>query len=290
MGRVWSVRGREIICGRRGLLMGILNVTPDSFSDGGQFESVADAMRHASHLIACGADIIDVGGESTRPGADAVLADEETRRTLPVITALVQSFKCLVSIDTSKAQVASAALAAGAHIVNDVTALRGDVEMAHICSQYRAGVILMHMKGTPRTMQQNPQYTDVVKEVREFLLERRDAALSAGVAPDALVFDPGIGFGKTTKHNLTLLRNLERVRIANRPVLIGFSRKRFIGHVLGEEAMGARKWPSVALTSLMREFGADIVRVHDVAECHDALRVTEAVLAADRVADSTRVR
>lgn len=274
--RPWNVRGATLRPGR-GVLMGVLNVTPDSFSDGGAFETADAAMAHAETLIAGGAAIVDIGGESTRPGAPPVPEEVELRRVLPVVERLVNRGGCLISIDTSKAAVAQAALAAGAHIVNDVTGLRGDPRMGEVAAAARAGVVLMHMKGTPRTMQIDPNYERVVGEVREHLERRRNVALMAGIAPEALVYDPGIGFGKTPAHNLELLRNLSAFAIDNQPVLIGFSRKSFIARLVGSTAMTERLWPSVALTALCRELGADLFRVHDVAECHDALRVAEAV-------------
>jgi dihydropteroate synthase len=280
MPRTWTTNRRTFEIGDRALLMGILNITPDSFSDGGRYITPETALEHAAEMLEAGADILDIGGESTRPGAGAVPLDEELRRVIPAIEAITTRFpECAISIDTSKSEVARRAIAAGAEIINDVTALRGDPGMAHVCSETRAGVVLMHMLGTPRTMQINPEYSDVVADVRTFFEDRRTFAIGAGILDNAMVFDPGIGFGKTIEHNLELLAATDALRIMDRPILVGFSRKSFIGRILGTDDMEDRKWPSVALTSYVRERGADIIRVHDVRECHDAVRVTEAVMA-----------
>ncbi len=259
--------------------MGVLNVTPDSFSDGGRYIDTNNALHHAEEMLNAGADILDVGGESTRPGALPVPLEMELQRTIPVIQEIKARFPCIVSIDTSKAEVARQAIEAGADIVNDVTALRGDAEMGRLCARSGVGVILMHMQGTPPTMQANPIYTDVIEEIRAFFRERATAAATVGIVAERLAFDPGIGFGKLLEHNLRILGELDALRIDNAPLAIGFSRKSFIAKILGTEDLEARKWPSVALTSLCRERGADIIRVHDVRECHDALRITEAVIA-----------
>lgn len=276
----WALRGRLLELDRRALVMGILNVTPDSFSDGGHFNSVEAALGQARRMVAEGADLIDIGGESTRPGAAAVGEAEELRRTAPVVEALRREWDGLISIDTSKAAVAEAALQAGADVVNDVTGLRGDPRMAEVCRGADAGVVVMHMRGEPRTMQADPVYGDVVREVRAFFEERREALLAAGLREEQLCFDPGIGFGKTVAHNLQLLAGLPDLLVPGRPLLMGLSRKSFIGKVLGDGDVGLREWPTVALTAYTRERGAMIHRVHRVRENREALRMTEAILAA----------
>lgn len=258
--------------------MGILNVTPDSFSDGGEHLGVATALAHARQMIAEGAELIDIGGESTRPGAAVVAADEEISRTVPVIAALRAEWDGLISIDTTKASVAQAALAAGADIVNDVSGLLADGEMAAVCAAHGCGVVVMHMQGSPLTMQQSPRYADVVAEVREFFQQRLTALTAAGIDPAALCFDPGIGFGKTLAHNLSLLRALGEISVAGHPLLLGVSRKSFIGKILGSAALDAREWPTVALTASARERGVMLHRVHSVKSNVEALRMTEAIL------------
>lgn len=257
-------------------LMGIVNVTPDSFSDGGLFLEPEAAIAHGEQLVRDGAEILDVGGESTRPGAEPVGETEELERTQPVVADL-EAMGHTVSIDTSKAAVADAALAAGAEIVNDVTALRGDPEMAALCADRRATVVLMHMPGDPQTMQDDPCYEDVVDEVKAFLAERVEAAVAAGIAEDKIWLDPGIGFGKTLEHNLELLRRVGALREMGRPLVVGTSRKSFIGAVDGsgvEDRLGG----TVASSILAAAEGADVLRVHDVAEMAQAFRVAEAVL------------
>jgi dihydropteroate synthase len=257
--------------------MGIVNVTPDSFSDGGLFLDPERAIAHGRALMAEGADILDVGGESTRPGAEAVAAEVELERTEPVVAALAAERGVPVSIDTSKAEVARAALAAGATIVNDVTALRADPELAAVCAQRGCELVLMHMQGRPRTMQDDPTYDDVVDEVRAFLADRIAVAVSAGVAEERIWVDPGIGFGKTAEHNLELLRRLGELRELGRPIVIGTSRKRFIGALTGRE-VGDRLGGTVASNVLALAAGADVFRVHDVLAVRQALEVAEAIL------------
>jgi dihydropteroate synthase len=256
-------------------LMGVVNVTPDSFSDGGRYLDADAAMTHGEKLARDGAEILDVGGESTRPGAEAVDEAEELRRVEPVVAGLAGT--ATVSIDTSKAAVAEAALGAGAEIVNDVTALRGDPEMAALCAERGVGVVLMHMPGNPRTMQDDPTYGDVVDEVKAFLAERVEAAMAAGVEEERIWLDPGIGFGKTLEHNLELLRRLGELRDLGRPLVIGTSRKSFIGKVDGspvDERIGG----TIASSVLAAAEGADVLRVHDVAEINQAIRLVDAVL------------
>jgi dihydropteroate synthase len=257
-------------------LMGVVNVTPDSFSDGGLYLDPAAAIGHGVELAGAGAAILDIGGESTRPGAEAVGAEEEMRRVLPVIAGLAGTGPA-ISIDSSKASVAAAALAAGAEIVNDVTALRGDPEMAALCADRGATVVLMHMLGNPRTMQENPTYGDVVDEVKAFLAERLQAAVEAGIAEQRVWLDPGIGFGKTAAHNLELLRRLGELRELGRPLVVGASRKSFIGRIDGSAA-SERLGGTIAASILAAAEGAEVLRVHDVAEVGQALAVTTAIL------------
>ncbi len=259
--------------------MGILNVTPDSFSDGGEYVDTTAALDHALTMLDEGAGLIDIGGESTRPGAAEVGEAEESARVLPVISALHRARPgAILSIDTSKAAVAAAAIAAGARVINDVTGLRGDLRMIDLAAETRAGVVIMHMLGTPRTMQRAPRYADVVTEVRDFFEERFAAATRAGVSPEAIVFDPGIGFGKTLEHNLALLRHLPRLVVAGRPLLLGVSRKSFLGKLVGSDDIADRAWPTVAITSHSREQGVPLHRVHEVTPNLEALRMTEAIL------------
>jgi dihydropteroate synthase len=255
--------------------MGVLNVTPDSFSDGGRFLASDAAVAHARRLVEEGADLIDVGGESTRPGADPVSEELELERVMPVIDALGASVP--LSIDTSKAAVARAALAAGASFVNDVTALRGDPGMAAAVAGSRADVCLVHMQGEPRTMQDDPRYGDVVADVRVFLEERLAAAIAAGIPAERVWLDPGIGFGKTSEHNLELIRRLDEIVAIGPPVVIGASRKRFLGRLTGRPET-ERAAATVAVNVLALERGAAMFRVHDVAATRDALTVAGATL------------
>jgi dihydropteroate synthase len=257
-------------------LMGVVNVTPDSFSDGGLYLDPQVAIAHGRELAEAGAEILDVGGESTRPGADPVDAEEELRRVVPVIRGLRDAGSD-ISVDTSKAPVAAAALEAGATIVNDVTALRADPQMAGLCAERGATVVLMHMLGEPRTMQDDPRYEDVVVEVKAFLAERLEAAVAAGIAEEDVWLDPGIGFGKTPAHNMELLRRLGELRELGRPLVIGTSRKSFIGKVDGS-GPGERLGGTIASSVLAAAEGAEVLRVHDVAEVGQALAVTAAIL------------
>jgi dihydropteroate synthase len=257
-------------------LMGVVNVTPDSFSDGGMFLAPEAAVAHGEQLARDGAEVLDVGGESTRPGAAEVPAEVEIERTRPVVSDLA-GLGHAVSIDTSKLAVAEAALDAGARIVNDVTALRGDPEIGPLCAERGAGLVLMHMRGTPRTMQEDPRYDDVVEDVRAFLAERLEAAVAVGVAEERIWLDPGIGFGKTLEHNLELLRRLGELRDLGRPLVVGTSRKSFIGAIDPSEA-GERIGGTIASSVLAAEAGAEMLRVHDVAEVSQALTVATAIL------------
>jgi dihydropteroate synthase len=257
-------------------MMGVVNVTPDSFSDGGLYLDPEAAISHGVDLVRAGAAILDVGGESTRPGAEEVPAEEELRRVVPVVQGLAD-VDAVISVDTSKATVAEAALDSGAGIVNDVTALRGDPEMAALCADREATVVLMHMVGSPRTMQADPSYEDVVAEVKAFLAGRLEAALAAGVAEERIWLDPGIGFGKTAEHNLELLRRLSELAELGRPLVIGTSRKSFIGGVDGSAA-SERLGGTIASSVLAAAEGADVLRVHDVAEVGQAVAVATAIL------------
>jgi dihydropteroate synthase len=276
----WRVRGRELDLSREGIMMGILNVTPDSFSDGGLYLGVEGAMVHARQMIAEGAGILDIGGESTRPGAAEVTVAEEIERTIPVIRALRQEWDGLISIDTSKSEVAAEALAAGADIVNDITGLTGDEAMAGVCRESRCGVVVMHMQGTPRDMQIAPVYSDVVAEIRAFFEERLQNLTELGLDAETLCFDPGIGFGKTLAHNLELLANLGQLAPEGHPLLLGVSRKSFIGRILNSTSPQDRDAPTVAITANARMAGVMIHRVHAVRANLEAVRMTEAILQA----------
>jgi dihydropteroate synthase len=252
--------------------MGIVNVTPDSFSDGGLYLSHDAAVAHALDLVRQGADLLDVGGESTRPGAEPVPVEEELRRVRPVIEALAGRVAVPISVDTSKAAVAEACLTAGARIINDVTALNGDPDMPHVVREAPAGVILMHMQGTPQTMQDHPHYDDVVRDVGAFFEGRLQEVAAAGIPPVRVVLDPGIGFGKTRQHNLLLLAHLEAYQRFGRPVCLGLSRKGFIGRMLGDRPTTRRLAGSLGATCFALARGAvQVVRVHDVEETQDAL-------------------
>lgn len=277
---IWRTNRRAFDLTDRGVIMGVINVTPDSFSDGGAFGDVESAVNHGLRLADEGAAILDIGGESTRPGAAPVTAEEELRRVLPVIERLAARTDLALSIDTSKAAVARAAVEAGAEIINDVTALRGDDAMASVAARTGAAVVLMHMRGTPRTMQQDPHYQSVVEEVDNFLRDRLAAAQAAGIAADRLAVDPGIGFGKTVEHNLQLIAALGRFTATGGPVVLGVSRKSFLATAAGTPDLADRDAPTAALTSLGRELGARIFRVHAVRPNTQALRMTEAILAA----------
>ena len=273
----WEVDGNIIDLTNRGMIMGVLNVTPDSFSDGGEFLATEAAVQHGLEMTRSGADIIDVGGESTRPGAQPVSPNDERDRVLPVVRALAETAQVRISIDTSKALVAREAVAAGAVIINDVTGGRGEAEMFALAAENGVALIIMHMQGTPQTMQLDPVYHDVVREVADFFRQQFELAIRSGIDPQRLAFDPGIGFGKTVAHNLALLANLERLRVNDRPLVVGVSRKSFL-HKMANGSLGKTS-ATVALTALLRERGAQILRVHDVAENADALRTTEAFLA-----------
>ncbi len=270
--RLWHLRNEIWQLPPQGGIMGILNVTPDSFSDGGQHSTAAAALEHAERMLHEGAHIIDIGGESTRPGSAPVAEDEELRRVLPVITALRERHPASrISIDTRHATVAAAALQAGADIVNDISGL-ADASMRALCAEQPCGIILMHMQGTPATMQQAPHYQDVVAEVRDFFARRVAQAERDGIDPQRICLDPGIGFGKTTEHNLALIRHLSELRVRDLPLMMALSRKRFIGELLhNPELAKTSPLPTVALSLLSADRGADLHRVHDIAPLHHAL-------------------
>jgi dihydropteroate synthase len=274
----WVASGRTILAGDDPVpkVMGIVNATPDSFSDGGRFAGHGDAADHARRLIEAGADVLDIGGESSRPGSDPVPAVEELRRVLPVLEALARGAGVPLSIDTTKAEVARRALEAGAAIVNDISAMGADPEMVRVVAEAGAGVVLMHMRGVPKTMQDDPRYADVVGEVYDFLARRVEWAESLGIPRERIALDPGIGFGKTMAHNLEILRNLHRFDTLGCAILIGTSRKRFLGTITGRE-VGERATATAVSSLAACVSGARVVRVHDVAVTVDAIKVWGAV-------------
>ncbi|MBV8967920.1 MAG: dihydropteroate synthase [Verrucomicrobia bacterium] len=279
---IWKLRKRELALGSQAAVMGVLNITPDSFSDGGEYLDRNRAIAHGEELVNAGADIIDVGGESTRPGSEPVSLDEEMRRVLPVVEALRARFpRMFLSVDTSKAEVARATLAAGADAINDVTALRGDPKMAEVVRGFGAGVVLMHMQGVPKSMQEAPQYQDFVEEVNAFLKQRLDFTQAVGIDPACVVLDPGFGFGKRLQDNIQLLRHFRRFTVFGRPIVAGVSRKSGLALLAGNPKLAPsdRLWPTVALTAWLREQGASIFRVHDVAPNRQAVRMIEAIVA-----------
>lgn len=271
-----QTRQQVIDCGDRPLLMGILNVTPDSFYDGGAYLDPHAAVDHAIRLVEEGADIIDIGAESTRPGSIPIDSEEECRRLIPVVSEVAKSVSVPISVDTSRGVVAREALAAGAVIVNDVTALRGDSTMVDLVIETGAGLILMHMQGTPKTMQQAPSYQDVVNEIAGFLAERAEYAEKCGVKKSQIILDPGIGFGKVLVHNLDLIARLGVFANLGFPLLVGVSRKGFIGQLTGQP-VEARLMGTAAAVALAVEHGANIIRVHDVAAMRDVIKLAAAV-------------
>ena len=275
---IWRCRGAEIDVSGRTLVMGILNVTPDSFSDGGRYLEPAAAIARGRELLAAGADLLDIGAASTRPGSEPVPAAEQVRRLAPVLDGLKGA---AISVDTASAEVAADALARGAVVINDVTAL-ADPAMASTVARAGAGLVLMHMQGNPLTMQKDPRYDDVVREVADFLRERMAVAVAAGVAPEALALDPGIGFGKKLDHTLALLAGTAELAAIGRPVLVGASRKSFIGRLTGEDDPERRHEGSLAAAAIAAFEGARILRVHDVAATVRVVRVADAVRAARR--------
>jgi dihydropteroate synthase len=273
--RSWRLKTRRLALPLRPLVMGIVNVTPDSFSDGGQFLATSAAVDHAMRLAADGADLLDIGGESSRPYAESIDAREELRRVLPVVRAVADATRVPISIDTWKALVAREALAAGAEIVNDITALTGDPDMGPLALETGAGICAMHMRGTPQTMQDDPRYDDVVAEVMAYLRARRDALVAAGIDAERLAIDPGIGFGKTDTHSLALLAACGRLHALGQPVLVGHSRKGFIGKIIGDKLADRTAGTIGVALSLARQ-GVQIIRVHDVAAVRQAILLFEA--------------
>ncbi len=275
----WRLRTQTLSLVDFPRVMGIVNVTPDSFSDGGQFFDKAYdpsiAVDHALQLVAAGATILDIGGESTRPGSEPVDAAEELRRVIPVIEQLTQQTKIPLSIDTSKAVVAQEAIAAGVEIVNDVTGLEGDVRMLGVVAESRVGVCAMHSQGRPKTMQQDPHYVNVVEEVKDYLATRRDVLREAGIEKDQICLDPGIGFGKTTEHNLQLMRFIGEFHTLDCPVLVGHSRKRFLGDILGDQ-QADRSAATVGAALVLAANQVQLIRVHDVRPVVEALKAFKA--------------
>lgn len=274
---LWRFKGRSFDLTAAPLVMGVLNLTPDSFSDGSSYNSVQSAVAAAKQMVADGADIIDVGGESTRPGASAVSAREEIERVLPVIKALLGKVPVPISIDTWKSEVADASLNAGAEIVNDISAMTFDAKMLQVVAESEAAVILMHSRGRPADMQKNTVYSDIVSEVRSFLEERIETAVSAGIDPERIVVDPGIGFGKSVSGNMEIIRRLDEYMVLNRPVLVGTSRKSFIGAVLNRE-VSERVFGTAASVAVAMMNGASIFRVHDVRAMRDTVDMVRAIM------------
>jgi len=274
---VFKYRGGAFDLSSRTHVIGILNVTPDSFSDGGRFVDPDSALRHAEKMIGEGADIIDVGGESTRPFSEAIDESTEMKRVVPVISAIAKRFDTPVSVDTCKASVAAAAVDAGARVINDISALRFDARMGEVAARHKTGVILMHMKGTPRNMQENPEYVDVMSEIRAFLSAAVRRARSHGIGFEHIMLDPGIGFGKRLEHNLAIVRNLSELADLRRPVLVGPSRKSFLG-LLTNRPVDERLSGTLAAVVASVMNGASAVRVHDVGEAKDAVAVADAIL------------
>jgi dihydropteroate synthase len=274
---IWHINGRDLDLTHKSHIMGILNATPDSFSDGGHFDSITSAIDHARSMIHDGASIIDIGGESTRPGSLEVPPDIEISRTIPVIQALRKEWNGFISIDTKKASVAQAALLAGADIVNDVSGLTADPDMPALCASNNCGIVIMHMHGTPATMQINPHYDDLLLEVSTFFQNRLTHLSNIGIHPSRLCFDPGIGFGKTLEHNLTLLNSLQKLAPKNRPILLGASRKSFLGTLCNLPNPVDRDAATTAITTLARKQNIMLHRVHNVPANLQALKTTEAL-------------
>ena len=280
--RSWTVRGQSLPFAHLPWLMAIVNTTPDSFSDGGKFLERHSAIDQALRHLDEGARIIDVGGESTRPGATPVALDDELRRVIPVVEQLARRASVLISVDTTKACVARAALDAGAHIINDISGLTFDPQMPAVCAAAQAGVVCMHIRGTPETMQDDPHYENVVEEIARFLDERLAALEQQGIAREQVVLDPGIGFGKTAGHNLEILQNIARFRAVGRPVCIGHSRKRFLKKLLGRP-VDERLFGTVGISVALALQGAEIIRLHDVAASRDAILACQAVLSGEKL-------
>ena len=274
---VWKIGDRLFDWGKRTYVMGILNVTPDSFSDGGEFNSTATALAKAREAIYCGADIIDIGGESTRPHAEAISVEEELQRVIPVIEQIRTESTIPISIDTTKAAVAKAAIAAGADIVNDISGATFDEEMLPTVARLQVPIVLMHIRGNPQTMQSLTDYQDVVVEVKEFLEERVEKAIACGITIDNIAIDPGIGFAKTPEQSLELLQRLSELKILKLPILVGVSRKSFMRPILQKPDPKERVWGTAAACYGAIARGADILRVHDVSQMYDVCRVADAI-------------
>lgn len=281
----WSLRDRAFHWGERTFLMGVLNVTPDSFSDGGQFNTVDAALQHAQRLVSSGADILDIGGQSTRPNAEEISPDEELDRVIPVVEALRQNSEFSqvpISVDTTRASVANAAIAAGADLINDISGGRFDAEMLSAVAKLNVPIALMHSRGTPQTMQKLTQYEDLLSEISQFLAQRIEAAIAAGIERSQIILDPGIGFAKDYAQNLEILRHLSVFQTFNCPLLVGASRKSFIGRILDQPDPQKRVWGTAAACVSAIVGGADILRVHDVSEMHDVCRVADAIWRTER--------
>lgn len=271
------IRDQAFNWGNRTYVMGILNVTPDSFSDGGQFNSLETALKQATIMVNAGVDILDIGGQSTRPGAVQISLEEELNRTIPVIQALRQSFNTPISIDTTRAEVARQTIAAGADIINDVSGATFDPEMLTVVKESAVPIILMHMRGTPKTMQSLTDYQDLIADLITFFQERIDTALNLGIPPQQIILDPGIGFAKTALQNYDLIRQLQAFRVLGYPILVGASRKSFIGQILDQPDPQQRVWGTAAACAGAIAFGADIIRVHDVPEMIDVAKIADAI-------------
>lgn len=282
----WKARHHTIDLSERAIVMGVLNVTPDSFSDGGLWQEPVSAIKHALQLVEEGAGILDIGGESSRPGATPVEESEEIRRVLPVIEALRRNTNIPISIDTAKPTVARAALQSGASIVNDICGLRLP-QMRAVVAEFKAGAVCMHMQGSPGTMQNAPCYKDVAGEIRQFFSETVTRCLASEIALEQLAFDPGIGFGKSLEHNLAILREITTFQSLGRPVVLGVSRKSFLAKLTGSADLEDRLWPTVALSAYARHHGTSVLRVHDVKANSEAIRMTEAIMAFSKKRDSS---
>jgi dihydropteroate synthase len=277
----FQANNRVMTCGSRTLIMGVVNVTPDSFFDGGRWYRPDAAVKHACALVEQGADLLDIGAESSRPGSDPIGPEEELRRLLPVVRDVCGRVDVPVSIDTTKAEVAQRTLDAGASIINDISALRFDPRMASVVAQFGAGLILTHMQGVPKTMQQAPRYDDVVRAVNRFWRERMEVAASFSISPNRVLLDPGFGFGKTLAHNLALVARLDEFMSMGRPLVVGVSRKAFIGEVLGR-SVADRLMGTAAVVAAAVLKGVHVVRVHDVSELRDVVRMADAIRNAER--------
>ena len=272
-----SIREHKFLWGKRTYLMGILNITPDSFSDGGQFNELQAAIAQAEYMIDNGADIIDIGGQSTRPGAEKISVQEEFNRVIPVIKAIRQQFSIPISVDTTRATIAQDAIAAGADLINDISGGTFDPEMFSVAANLDVPIILMHMRGTPQTMQQMTDYQDLVADIIDFLSDQIQKAIACGVRESKIIIDPGIGFAKTPEQNIELLRRLSEFKALKVPILVGTSRKSFIGKIINQPEPQKRIWGTAATCCSAIMSGADILRVHDVAEIYDVSRVTDTI-------------